>query len=86
MAARAERVTFTVYSRNYCHLGDEPIGGLRGLQADFRFRIDAVDIDSDPALEQRYGERVPVLVHAGQELCHYRLDIAAVTALLTKIR
>jgi thioredoxin-like negative regulator of GroEL len=86
MAARADRVEFTVYSRNYCHLCDALIAGLRGLQADFRFRFEIVDIDSDPKLEQRFGERVPVLVHAGQELCHYCLDIAAVTALLTKIR
>jgi hypothetical protein len=71
MASRADRVGFTFYSRNYCHPCDELITGLRGLQRDFRFRLDIADVDGDPELEQRYSERVPVLVHAGQELCHY---------------
>ena len=41
-----------------------------------------IDVDAHPALEARYGERVPVLLagapEAGVELCHYRLDAAAV--------
>jgi hypothetical protein len=37
-----------------------------------------VDVDADPALEERYGERVPVLVRPdGLEICHYFLDDAA---------
>jgi hypothetical protein len=86
MAVAADGPRLTLYGRSYCHLCDEMIAGLRGLQAGFRFKLDVVDVDSDPALERRFGERVPVLVHDGQELCHYRLDTAAVTALLPKIR
>ena len=37
-----------------------------------------VDVDADPALEQRYGELVPVLARPdGTEICHYFLDHAA---------
>lgn len=37
-----------------------------------------IDVDADAALEARYGERVPVLTDAaGAEICHYRLDEAA---------
>lgn len=86
MAVAADGPRLTLYSRAYCHLCDEMIIGLRGLQADFRFQLDVIDVDSDSALERRFGERVPVLVHNGQELCHYRLDAVAVTALLSKIR
>jgi len=33
------------------------------------------DVDADPALEERYGELVPVLTRPdGTEICHYRLD------------
>jgi hypothetical protein len=33
------------------------------------------DVDADPALEERFGERVPVLTDLhGNELCHYRLE------------
>jgi len=36
--------------------------------------FEEVDVDADAALEERYGERVPVLTDAdGNELCHYRL-------------
>jgi hypothetical protein len=40
--------------------------------------FDEFDVDADPALEARFGERVPVLTDAlGNEICHYHLDAAA---------
>jgi hypothetical protein len=37
--------------------------------------FEEIDVDSDPALEERFGELVPVLTDPhGNELCHYRLD------------
>jgi len=48
--------------------------------------VAVVNVDADPALERRYGEKVPVLAHGENELCHYRLDPAAVTAYLSKFR
>jgi hypothetical protein len=39
------------------------------------------DVDADETLEARYGELVPVLTDAaGAEICHYRLDEAALQA------
>jgi hypothetical protein len=36
--------------------------------------FEEIDVDADPALEARFGERVPVLTdREGNELCHYRL-------------
>ena len=82
-----ERIpTLTVYSRSYCHLCEEMIEALRGLQGLARFEFAVVDIDADAELERRHGEKVPVLAHDGNELCHYRLDASAVTAYLSKIR
>ena len=78
--------TLTVYSRACCHLCDEMIEALRALQGFFQFEIAVADIDADPELERRHGERVPVLMHGGRELCHYRLDTAIVTAYLSKFR
>ncbi len=41
------------------------------------------DVDADPALESRYGDRVPVLSDAaGVEICHFRLDEPALRARL----
>ena len=75
----------TVYSRSYCHLCDEMIAGLQALQVRHRFELRIVDVDAEAALGERYGERVPVLVHGGRELCHYHLDLPAVTEYLVKI-
>jgi hypothetical protein len=76
----------TVYSRAYCHLCDEMIEALRGLQGLFHFEIAVIDVDADPELERRHGESVPVLMHDGRELCHFRLVPSIVTAYLSQIR
>ena len=76
----------TVYSRAYCHLCEEMIEALRALQGLVHFDITVVDVDADPELERRHGMKVPVLMHGERELCHYRLDTAAVTAYLSEIR
>lgn len=78
-------VELTVYSRSYCHLCDEMIAGLHTLQARFAFGLRIVDVDSDDALEARYGEDVPVVLHGATELCRHRLDPARVTEYLAKI-
>ncbi|HYK15744.1 MAG TPA: glutaredoxin family protein [Burkholderiales bacterium] len=75
----------TVYGRTYCHLCDDMIAGLKELQAGARFELGIIDVDSDPALEARYGELVPVLVGADGEICHYHLDAAKVNDYLSKI-
>jgi Glutaredoxin-like domain (DUF836) len=45
--------------------------------------FEEIDVDADPALQGRYGDRVPVLVDAtGREICHARLDLATLRARL----
>lgn len=78
--------SLTVYSRDGCHLCDDMIAGLRVLQGRFRFDVVVVDVDTDPALRRRFGERVPVLAHDDTELCHYRLALERVTAYLSDFR
>ena len=54
----------------------------RGLR-DRGVAFDEVDVDADAALEHRYGELVPVLVAPdGSEICHYFLDVAALSRTL----
>jgi hypothetical protein len=36
--------------------------------------IDVVDVDRDPKVRARYGHKIPVLMFAGELLCHGRLD------------
>lgn len=80
------KAQLTLYGRSYCHLCDEMLAALGPLRDEFGFTIDVVDVDSDAALEQRFGALVPVLIHADTELCHYRLDAPKVRAYLVKIR
>lgn len=76
----------TLYGRSYCHLCDEMLAALAPLRGEFGFAVDVVDVDSDAALEQRFGALVPVLMHADTELCHYHLDAGKIRAYLIKIR
>jgi len=86
MAIDASPLTLTVYSRAYCHLCDELLEALEGLQHAVPFTVEVVDIDADPGLERSHGDRVPVLVHDGNELCHGRIDRDRVTAYLAQFR
>jgi thiol-disulfide isomerase/thioredoxin len=82
----AATARLTLYGRSYCHLCDEMLAALAPLLGEFGVAVDFVDVDSDAALEQRFGTLVPVLLHADTELCHYRLDTAKVRAHFAKIR
>lgn len=84
--AEPGRPVLTLYSRHYCHLCDDMLAGLRSLQPELEFDLEVVDVDSQPALEAAYSERVPVLAHGERELCHYRLDQPEVTEYLRKFR
>lgn len=82
----SDGVELTVYSRTYCHLCDDMICELTAMGQQLGFRLRVVDVDQDPALEQRYGELVPVLVGGDSEICHYHVDRPALDAYLAKIR
>jgi hypothetical protein len=62
------------------------LAALEPLRIEFGFAVDVIEVDSDTALEQRFGALVPVLTHAGAELCHYHLDATKVRAYLVKFR
>ena len=78
--------TLTVLSREYCHLCEELIAGLKQFQARYDFEIEVVDVDSHPRLEERWGDKVPVLLDGERELCHYYLDHEAVDARLSRMK
>ena len=60
---------------------------LRGEPGMMHFEIEVFDVDTDPALEEKYDELVPVLADAeDHELCHYFLDVAKVREYLDAIR
>lgn len=81
----AHEPRLVLYSRSGCHLCDEMILAMR-LQLGSDFPVEIVDVDSDPVLKSRYGERVPLLVDGKIELCCYRYDPAKLAAYVSEIR
>ena len=55
-------IELTLYGRTYCHLCEDMKNALEPLRRGFSFVLHEVDIDSDPALEARFDELVPVLM------------------------
>ncbi len=76
----------TLISRAYCHLCQDMELALRALISEFGVDLEVLDVDADPELEALYDEQVPVLLHEGNELCHYFLDVIKVRDYLSKIR
>jgi glutaredoxin len=66
----------TVYSHPQCHLCEQAMGVLRGLQAQLDFELQQRDISADEALHRAYFERVPVVLLDGDEVCEYFVDEA----------
>ena len=79
-------IELTLISRGYCHLCQEMESALAPIAAEFSAAVRVVDVDADPALLARYDERVPVLLHGENELCHYFLDAGKTREYLSGIR
>jgi thioredoxin reductase (NADPH) len=79
-------IELTLMSRGYCHLCHDMEVALRPLAEEFGAEVTVLDVDADPALEARYDELVPVLLHGETELCRYFLDEAKTREYLAGIR
>ncbi|MEE9320582.1 MAG: glutaredoxin family protein [Granulosicoccus sp.] len=75
-------VDLTLFFREGCHLCEDLEQQLEQLLPRGSYRLLRVDIDDNPALRERYNERVPVLAHDEIELCHHFLDLQAVRQVL----
>jgi hypothetical protein len=67
-------VSFLLYSRPGCGLCDEMRAELDRLPAARGFALEVLDVDSNPDTRARYGHKIPVLLFAGELVCHGRLD------------
>ncbi len=76
----------TVLAREYCHLCAELIAALEQFQGRYAFEIEVIDVDRHPRLEEKWGDKVPVLLDGDREICHYFLDFEAVDARLARMK
>jgi glutaredoxin len=66
----------TLYSRPGCHLCDDAREVVVRVCAELGESFDEVDIESDPDLEDRFGEEVPVTFVDGRQHDFWRVDEA----------
>lgn len=71
-----------VYSRQGCHLCDVALGVVARVCAETGSSYDVVDVDTDPALQEEYGEQVPVTLVDGRRHDFWRVDEARLRAAL----
>nr|WP_305075352.1 glutaredoxin family protein [Propionivibrio sp.] len=79
-------LSLTLLSRPYCHLCHDMEQALLPVLDEFSVALEVVDVDSDPALENLYGEVIPVLLHEHVELCLTVFDISKVRDYLGNFR
>jgi hypothetical protein len=65
---------FVLYSRPGCGLCEEMRAELDRLPAAQGYALEVLDVDLDPDTRVRYGHKIPVLLFAGELVCHGRLD------------
>lgn len=69
---------FLLYSRAGCGLCEEMLSELQALPEARGCAVDVMDVDADPSARARYGHKIPVLLFAGELVCHGRLDVEEV--------
>lgn len=84
--ARAGVITLTYIHRTGCHLCEAMWAELDGIRSSGVVQFECIDLAREPHLEERYGERIPLLVHGEQELARYFLDPERLDSYLTELK
>jgi hypothetical protein len=71
-----------LYTRRGCHLCECGEQALRRARRRYGFVLEEADVDADPALAARYGERVPVVTVNGKERFRGGVNAALLERLL----
>lgn len=72
----------TLYTKAQCRLCEEAEVMLRRLQRNIHFDLEFVDVETDAAAYQRFGERIPVIAVDNEEVAAAPLDETRLQALL----
>jgi len=64
----------TLYSKPGCHLCDEARAVIERVCADLGETYDEISILSDPVLQERYGEEIPVTLVDGRQHDFWRVS------------
>lgn len=77
-------IALTIYSRPGCHLCDEMKHVVESVtaRAELSITVEEINIETDPDLEARYGEEIPVLLADGTKIAKYRISEVDLTRAL----
>ena len=78
------RVTF--YTRQGCHLCDDARAVVARVCAELGETFEEVDVDTDPDLQDRFDEEVPVTFVDGRQHDFWRVDETRLRTALTRPR
>jgi glutaredoxin len=81
---RPERVV--VLTRQGCHLCDEAIARVAQVCSEIGEAYLVIDVDSDPDLQRRYTDQVPVTFVDGAQHDFWRVDPVRLKAVLQRTR
>ena len=82
LAARPERIV--VLTRQDCHLCEEAIAQVAAVCVEIGEAYAVLDVDSDPELQRRYTDQVPVTFVDGAQHDFWRVDPGRLRAALLR--
>ena len=59
---------------------------LDGIRSSGAVQFECIDLAREPRLEERYGDRIPLLLHGEQELARYFLDAERLESYLSELK
>ncbi|HZV89806.1 MAG TPA: glutaredoxin family protein [Candidatus Binatus sp.] len=65
----------TLYTRPGCHLCEEAKAAIAPLLREFGAALREINIENDPALEERYGWEIPVVFIGQRKAAKHRVDV-----------
>jgi len=74
----------TLITRSGCHLCEDAERVIARMAAELGFESELVDVDSDRALANSYGDRVPVILVDGLEHGYWQVEEARLRAKLNR--
>ena len=74
-----------LYGRQDCCLCDEALDALEEARASASFSLEKIDVDTDPALAEKYGHEVPGVESEGRKAFKYRVSRRKFLQLLRRI-
>ena len=79
-------IELSLITRSGCHLCDERAATLDDVLPGLGASYTTVDVDSEPALRERFGEAVPVLLRDGKPVAKVRVDRRRLTRIVRRRR